>query len=237
MERSHFVSSASDSTGRRSRIGRSGFSATELLVVIGIIILLAAIGIPAMLALRDNQKARQAQAEIQIVVAALQDFKTDFGDFPNLALLQAKLFEKASSLPLPAGINLGNEVLVACLVTHLPALYETNGYLPASLVGSEGEKLVDLDGDGFRELADPWTRPYIYFHHSDYHSSITCDYSTRLNADQRSTAQARADSQGAYDQLTSFQFWSCGINQENDTNCSTTSRTAEDDDLRSWNMD
>ena len=209
----------------------------ELLVAIAIILVLASIGIPTMLAIQKQQKVKNTRANIELIETAFKEFQGDFGDYPSAALLSAKLTEKGASMPSQSSENLGNEVMVACMATLLPELFGKPAYLPVSLTGVEGDKLIDLDGDGMKELPDAWNRPYIYFHYSQYHSSVQQTYNHGLNQDNNTNATAKAKSDGVYFRLTDYQFWSCGPNQANDTNCSKTSGTSADDDIRNWSDD
>src|SRR4051812_6524170 len=71
-------------THRSARSRRSmGFTLVELLVVIGIIMTLAAILLPALnTAYRNASRARMA-GDLQAIVTALEAYKADFGDYPR----------------------------------------------------------------------------------------------------------------------------------------------------------
>src|SRR4051812_7886736 len=61
----------------------AGFTLVELLVVIGIIMTLAAILLPALnTAYRNATRARMA-GDLQAIVTALEAYKADFGDYPR----------------------------------------------------------------------------------------------------------------------------------------------------------
>lgn len=65
------------------RNDRRAFTLVELLVVIGIIVLIASIGIPmGMKAYRAGDRAR-AQADLNSIAVALEQFKADWGDYPR----------------------------------------------------------------------------------------------------------------------------------------------------------
>ena len=62
---------------------RKAFTMLEMLVVVGIIVLLAAILLPTLSrAMRDAQRARQA-ADLHAIETALEAYKSDFGDYPR----------------------------------------------------------------------------------------------------------------------------------------------------------
>ncbi len=78
------MSSEARHLGTRADAPRDrGFTLTELLIVIGIIIALAAIGLP--MALRSYKAANRTrtQADLQAIVTALNAYKSDFGDYPR----------------------------------------------------------------------------------------------------------------------------------------------------------
>lgn len=203
----------------------------ELLVVIGIILILASIGIPTYRNIKERQKEKRAEAELQIIETVIEKFQDDFGDTPSYKLLEDKLGTDA--LTSLSDENRGSEVLVACLFSKLPQEEGKEAYLPVMLTGDDGEALGDRDGDGWKELTDPWGRPYVYFHNTDYHSSVVHEYSLLPNEEKDSSATAVSGSEGDYRRLTSFQLWSCGRNQANDTN-SSANGTPADDDIRNW---
>src|SRR5438874_1992524 len=75
--------SLSRRTGRGGKKDRA-FTLVELLTVIGIIVLLMALGLPALFkAWRSSQRAKGA-ADFQIIGSALEAFKQDFGDYPRV---------------------------------------------------------------------------------------------------------------------------------------------------------
>lgn len=63
---------------------RFGFTLTELLVVIGIIVALAAIGLPVVLRSYKQASKTRMQADLQTISTALNAYRQDFGDYPRV---------------------------------------------------------------------------------------------------------------------------------------------------------
>jgi len=64
------------------RCGRGGFSLIELMVVIVVIAILAAIGIPTMGYVNRKGAESRAQTEVAALSAAIDSYKLDFGSYP-----------------------------------------------------------------------------------------------------------------------------------------------------------
>jgi type II secretory pathway pseudopilin PulG len=63
---------------------RLGFSITEMLVVVGIIVLLASLLMVAMARVRDTAKASQTLSIMQNFAASCDAFQTDHGTYPGV---------------------------------------------------------------------------------------------------------------------------------------------------------
>lgn len=61
---------------------RSGFSLTEMLVVIGVIILLLGILLPAVYQARVSAKVTRMRADLNSIAIALGEYRKDFGTYP-----------------------------------------------------------------------------------------------------------------------------------------------------------
>jgi prepilin-type N-terminal cleavage/methylation domain-containing protein len=66
----------------KNRAGRQGFTLVELLVVIGIIAILAALVTPAVFRARAAARAAAVKAEIDMLHMAIMKYKTEYGSFP-----------------------------------------------------------------------------------------------------------------------------------------------------------
>lgn len=91
-------------TVRKSK--RWAFTLTELLVVIGIIVALAAIGLPMALRSYKYASKTRTQADLQAISTALNAYRQDFGDYPRIG-------EKDSS---GMGCNVGAAILGKALI-------------------------------------------------------------------------------------------------------------------------
>lgn len=63
---------------------RRGFTLIELMVVIAIIIILAAIAIPNYLKMTERAKKSRLQSDMATLATCLETFKTDWGEYPNI---------------------------------------------------------------------------------------------------------------------------------------------------------
>ena len=68
---------------------RRGFTLIELMVVIAIIIILAAIAIPNYLNMTRRAKVSRVQSDMATLATALETFKTDWGKYPTATTPEA----------------------------------------------------------------------------------------------------------------------------------------------------
>jgi prepilin-type N-terminal cleavage/methylation domain-containing protein len=68
---------------------RRGFTLIELMVVIAIIIILAAIAIPNYLKMTERAKKSRIASDMATLATGLETFKTDWGPYPNVAAAEA----------------------------------------------------------------------------------------------------------------------------------------------------
>jgi general secretion pathway protein G len=68
----------------RTNLARRGFTLTEILVVVGIVVLLAAIGLPMVLRAYKSGNKMRVQADLNTIAVALNAYKQDFGEYPRV---------------------------------------------------------------------------------------------------------------------------------------------------------
>ncbi len=163
----------------------AGFTLAELMVVIVVIAILAAFLLPALLRGRDTAQRTQARSDISSIGLALDGFYNAFGYYPPTT----NSFDPATGrFDGPAYGDYGySEALVQCLcnkftrgtgdegaandLTKIVGIDRVIGKAPVNigpLYQAKANDLIDLDHDGFPELADPWGAPYIYIPKDDY---------------------------------------------------------------------
>ena len=121
---------------------KQGFSLIELLIVVAIILIIAAIAIPNLLRARIAANESSAAASVRSINTAQQSFQTAYpqtGYAANLAILG----------PISAGCGAGPSSTNACIIDFVLSQGTKGGYLFTS-VGSGGPP-----ADTFVSTADP----------------------------------------------------------------------------------
>lgn len=72
-------------TARRRLKGSDGYTLTEMLVVIGIIALIAAVLVPTLMGQMQRARAKAARVQIDNVASAVEMFRSDVGHYPTTA--------------------------------------------------------------------------------------------------------------------------------------------------------
>lgn len=145
-----------DSRGQRGRVPRhAGFTLTEMLVVIGIIVLVLSIATPMVTrAWRQGDRTRTA-ADLAAIAAALEAYKTDHGDYPRVT----------STMAFPSGPTdyTGARLLCRALIGPGPATHTNNAYIPDGKGADVTPPKPDEPGPGFRTrgTSGPVYGPYL----------------------------------------------------------------------------
>jgi len=170
---------------------RPAFTLVEMLVVIAIIGVLAAILLPAIKMAQTRARRANAESDIGKLSLALGEYATDFGAFPPdrpdalpsgvgepfenmttpnecLTWFLTRAYSNSEGAGVPDTVG-GNDWLIA--PQNAPKIYASvtkSGYLDL-----KAESRMDFDGDGFEEFVDPWGRPYMYRAWPDVWRAVT----------------------------------------------------------------
>lgn len=206
------------------------FTLMEMLIVISIIALLAAILIPTLHAARLRAKITTTKTEIANLSAAIQSYASKYGDFPpsGLAVFGVKVNDT----------NNGNESMFACLATKNPGGPYLNW--PEARIGN-------LDGDEaktnvtnwwfgdnkLREALDIWGNPFVYFHFRDYDKPRRFSKYLQANGEETECIPGKSDRTATFHNASSFQIWSFGPNGMNENGAAPTEEL-DSDDITNW---
>jgi type II secretory pathway pseudopilin PulG len=126
---------------------RRAFTLIQLLVVIGIIVVLIGLGLPAILKAYNTGLRTRTEADLQTIAQALEHYRTDFGDYPRFD-------DDNTANGLNTFSDRGARLLCRALIGPGPAISN-----PAGAYGGDG-----ADGPGFRVRAGTGGKtwgPYI----------------------------------------------------------------------------
>jgi prepilin-type N-terminal cleavage/methylation domain-containing protein len=199
-----------------------GFTLIELLVVIAVIGILTAIAFPVMSGVKTRQKARTTKVLIENLKLKLEQYASDFGDYPPSN-------PRLCGLP-SNGINDGIECLVRCLTTR-----SKNGpyveFSEEQLRNTDHDSLVSgnptnssMTTRELFEVVDGFGNPLVYLHNADYDTGGKVMVGD--DGDLIHVKGYKSPKTGQYHGLRSFQLWSLGANPRSDA--------AEDDIITSW---
>jgi len=177
---------------------RRGFTIVELLVTIGVLVLLAAIGFPAFTGIRRSQRNKRVANAITTLSVAIENYQNDYGVFPPA---------DPPTTVVADGPNKGNRALVHWFKAGEAAGGRSAPYLPSAYYDDDKQ----IDGD---VLLDEWERPYIYFDTASMKAGFSHPYD--LRGGQTAVSPARNETAKTYCNFVRFQLWSCGANETND---------------------
>jgi general secretion pathway protein G len=70
---------------RRQLKGSDGYTLTEMLVVVGVIALIAAVLVPSLMGQMQRARAKTARMQLDNVASAVETFRADVGHYPTTA--------------------------------------------------------------------------------------------------------------------------------------------------------
>lgn len=126
----------------RRRHARGGFTFVELLVVIAIIVTLAAITLGILQGVRQYAGTAHARADLAALSQALEQYRRQYGDYPQTADAPEKFYLALTSRLGPTGAALRSRNLIAAVPVRL--------------------RDPDHPDDLGNYFVDPWDRAYQY---------------------------------------------------------------------------
>ncbi len=154
---------------------RTGFTLVELMVVIGIIAILAALITPAVIGARTSARNAAIKAEIDMLHMAIMNYKNEYGSFPpcvnpaaaqkHLQRLFPRMQQNTAGEQIDALRNLNNGQVVAAQLSPATALCQwLSGYADdpiAPVTGGLRKKMFDFDQSRITNGNEPPPKPLI----------------------------------------------------------------------------
>lgn len=145
------------------RAARQGFTLVELMAVITIIVILAALVVGGMSFVTAKQAKNKAQVQIELLSKAIQDYQLDMGRYPGDAdntqidgkgmteeLYEALFYEGFRATQNPSATTTGNEATKIYLPQLDPTSSKQGWVAPATTMPAR------------TKILDPWGREYRY---------------------------------------------------------------------------
>lgn len=145
------------------RIARQGFTLVELMAVITIIVILAALVVGGMSFVTAKQAKNKAQVQIALLSKAIEDYKSEMGRYPGVAdnspvdgknmteeLYEALFYEGYQATENPGATTTGNVATKIYLADLDPVSNKQGWTAPATSVPTKAK------------ILDPWGREYRY---------------------------------------------------------------------------
>ncbi len=149
-------------TNTLSTTGRRAFTLVEMLVVIAVIAILAAIIFPAFGNLKRRAAVKKAQTELKLIASAIQNYKLQFGhyppDNPTNAAVNSLYFELLGTVQKGANFETKNGD-GRILATEVPLRFGQGGFVNCSKGGGDDNAqaakkfLVELKPAQYGEIA------------------------------------------------------------------------------------
>jgi len=139
---------------------KRGYTLIEMLVVLFIISVLAALILGGLSVARKQNQIKRTEFQITSLKARLNDYEMDFRDYPR----------SPNGAEDEDAIEGGEELFLGLRKNDKSGPY----------IKFDEYRLIDLDGDGLKEIADVWGFPLRYLHHRSYGRETPCRRTFRL---------------------------------------------------------
>lgn len=165
------------------------FTLTELLVVIGIIMILAMIAFPAISSVRKKMQITKAKSDIASITAALQQVQNIYSNFRG--------FITPSGSELVQVGDTGNGLGKVNSTAHYQTLFNELIAPPASprfnhrkIRMLDNRKHKDDTNGNYHGWLDPWGHEYIIYIDHDFDGSITVNSADTGNGDAQTLSKS-----------------------------------------------
>ena len=174
----------------RPSVARGGFTLVELLVVVMIIAVLAALVTPVVMRSLSSARNAAIKAEIDMLHMALMNYKNEYGSFPpgisDIANVGdpavkhlARIFPRCQAIPAQINLALPQSANPRAITTLNAIAFWLSGYTsnplePLATTGESRKKLFDFDNARINPVTGGYTpsgkpgSPYLYVPASQY---------------------------------------------------------------------